>query len=147
MHVAVLRRHGREGRTAVGRLEQAECVDPDFVLVLRIHVDVVEIERARSEIRRRVHVAPARAGIVRSIQPALGAGRFDHRIHDVGLAARDVEIDLADEILRQPVRQMRPMLAAVGGLVDAAFGRGTAADDVPAFAESAVHAGVQLVRV
>ena len=133
-------RHGRERLAAVGGLVQAELVHPHLVLVLRVDVDVVEVERPRAQALAAVDQRPRLAGVVRAVEAALGARRLDHRVEHLRVAARDVDVDLADELLRQAGRDLLPRLAAVGGLVDAALGGRAAADDVPALAEAAVHA-------
>src|SRR5690606_24729086 len=63
------------------------------------------------------------------------------------LAVRDVDVDLADQRRREAGLDLLPGLAAVGGLVDPAFGRRAAADDVPPLAEAAIHPGVDLAGV
>ncbi len=147
MVVAVRRLHRRERLAAVDRLVQAELVHPHFVLVLRIDRGVVEVERTRAEALLAVDQRPRFTGIVRAIQAAFVAGRFDHRVEHLRIAARDVDVDLADQLRRQAGRDLLPRLAAVARLVDAALGRGAAADDVPALAEAAIHGSVENVRV
>ena len=145
--VAVRRRDGRERLAAVRGLEQPERVHPDFFGVFRVHVHVVEVERTRAQVRRAVDQLPGRTGIVRAIQAALRARRLDHGVDGRRAAARDVDVDLADQHAREARRELLPGVSAVGRLVDAALGRGTAADDVPALAEAAIHPGVELVGV
>ena len=107
----------------------------------------MEVERPRAQVRRAVHALPRRAGVARLVQPTFVARRLHHRVDRRRLAARDADVDLADERRRQAARQLRPRLAAVDRLVDAAFRRGTSGNDVPALPEAAVHAGIELVRV
>src|SRR5690606_20804377 len=66
---------------------------------------------------------------------------------DVWIRVCDVDVDLADQIRRKAAGELRPGLAAVGRLVDATLGRGTAADDVPSLPECAIHPRIQLVGV
>ncbi len=126
---------------------QAELVDPDFVFVLRVDVDVVEVERPGAQALAAVDERPRFAGVIGAVQAAFVAGRFDHRVDDAWIAARDVDIDLADQFAGQAGADLFPGLAAVNRLEDAAFRRGAAADDVPALAEAFVHGRVKDVRV
>ena len=136
-----------ERLAAVGRLVEPELVDEDLVLVLRIDVDVVEVEGPRAQPLAAVDERPRLAGVVRPVEAALGAGRLDHRVEHLRVAARDVEIDLANQLRRQAGGDLLPRIAAVDRLVDAALVRGTAADDVPALAEAAIDRGIEHVRV
>ncbi len=110
-------------------------------------VDVVEVERPRPQALAAVHHRPALAGVIRTVETAFVARRFDHRVEHVRIAARDVEVDLADQRGGQAGRDLLPGLAAVDRLVDAALVGGTAADDVPALAEALVDRRVDDVRV
>ncbi len=145
--VAVRRAEAGEGLAAVHRLVEPELVDVDLVLVLRVDADVVEVERARAQPLAVVDQRPGLAGVARLVEAALGAGRLDHRVEHPRIAARDVEVDLADQRRRQPGRELLPGNAAVGALVDAPLVRRPAADDVPALADAAVHRGVHHVGV
>src|SRR5262249_33651346 len=64
-----------------------------------------------------------------------------------GVRLRDVHPHLADEIVWKAAAAARPVIAAVGGLVDAAFGGRPAADDRPPPALGAPGAGIELVRI
>ncbi len=145
--VAVRRLDGREGLAAVGRLVQPELVHPHFVFVLRVDRGVVEIERAGAQALAAVDERPRFAGVVRAVQPAFVARRLDHRVEDLGIAARDVDVDLADQFGRKAGADLLPRLAAVSRLVDPAFAGRTAADDVPSLAEAAIHRRVQDVGI
>ena len=118
---------------------------PHVVVVLRVHEDFVEVERTRSKLLAAVDERPARAAVGRPIQTALRALRFDLRVHDLRVRLRDVHPHLADEIVGESRARARPVVAAVGRLVDAAFGRRTAADDRPRPALPAPGARVHLV--
>ena len=141
----VVDRHER--LAAVDRLLQAQLVDPDFVLVLRVDVDVVEVERPRAQALAAVDHRPRLAGVVRAVETAGVAEALDHGVEHARIAARDLDVDLADQILGQAIGDVLPRLAAIGGLVDAALTGRTAADDVPALAEALVHGGVENVGV
>ena len=145
--VAVRLGDGRERAPAVGGLVQRELGDPHLVLVLRVHEDLVEVERTRAQRLAAVDDRPARAAVARSIQPALRALRLDLRVDHSRIRLRDVHPHLADEIVGEAAARARPVIAAVRGLVDAALGRGAAADDRPRPALRAPCAGVELVRV
>ena len=82
--VAVWCRHGAERRAAVAGALQRQRAHPDVVRVLRIDVDVVEIERPAAQVRGVVHELPGRSRIGRLVESALGARRFDHRVHRRG---------------------------------------------------------------
>src|SRR5262249_33941746 len=103
--------------------------------------------RPRPQRLAAVDERPAAAAVVAAIQAALRAPRFDLRVDDLRVRLRDVDPHLADEIVGQAVADARPVIAAVDGLVDAAFSRGAAADDRPRLALRAPRARVQLVGV
>src|SRR5215216_5132966 len=134
--VAVGRRDGRERLAAVAGLEQAQRVDPDLFGVLWVDVHIVEIERTRAQVRRTVDDPPGRSAVVRAVKTSVLGRGLDHRVNDGWLAARNVDIDLADHGPRQTVRQLLPRFTTVDGLVDPPLAGGAAADDVPAFAKS-----------
>ena len=118
-----------------------------FVLVLRVDEDLVEVERPRPERLAAVDERPRRAAVVGAVQAASRALRFDLRVDHFRIRLRDVDPDLADQVVGQSVADAAPVVAAIRGLVDAAFARRPAADDRPRLALRAPRARVNLVRI
>ena len=137
----------RERLPVIHALVQAQFVDPHFVLVLRVDGHVVEIKRPRAQALAVVHERPAFAGVGRLVQAALRAECLDHGIEHVGIAARDVDVDLPDEIIGQASGDLLPRVATIGRLVDAALRGRAATDNVPALAESAIHRRVDDIGI
>ena len=81
---------------------ESQLVDEHGVFVFRADVDVVEIEQARAQALAAVDERPRFARVARTIEAAFNGRRFDHRVEHARIAARDIEIDLADQFRRQP---------------------------------------------
>ena len=147
MVVAVRRRDGRPRFAGVCRMMEGELGHPDVVLVPRVDENLVEIEWPRAQLLRVVLERPVHAAVVRAVQTALRAFRLHLRIHHLGIRLRDVDPDLANQIVGQAVAHMRPVIAAVRRFVDAAFARRAAADNRPRLALRAPRARIDLVGV
>ena len=145
--VTVRRRHGGERPPAVSRMVKRQLGDVHLVLVLRIHVHLVEVKRPRAQRLVVVHERPGRAGVGRAVEAALISLRLHLRVDHARIRLADVDPHLADQIVGQAPGCPGPVVAAVDGLVDAAFAGGAAADDRPGLALRAPRARIQLVRV
>src|SRR5262249_45274085 len=141
--VAVRRRQRTERFAAISRAMERELGDVDLVLVFRVDVHLVEIERTRAERLAVVDERPARAAVARTVKAAFGSFCFALRVDDAGIGLGDVDPNFSHEVVRESVANARPMVAAVGRLVDAAFGRWPAADDRPRLPLRAPRAGIQ----
>ena len=145
--VAVRRGDGRPRLAAVGRMVQPELRHPHVVLVFRIDEHFVEVKRPRAQRLRVALQRPRQATVGRTIQPALRALRFHLHVDDLRIRLRDVHPYLSDQIVGQAVAHVRPVIAAVGCLVHAAFAGRAAADDRPGLALRSPRARINLVRI
>ena len=116
--------------------------------VVRIEVDVVVVERP---VGRGIHERPGHARILGSIDAGSrhfrirAARRFDNRRQNLSVAPEHREADLADRSGRQPAAELRPRVAAVGGLEQSTIGA-AALEDV-GLADPFPHACVQNVGI
>ena len=109
-----------EIRAAVGGLPQVHVERPQHVGILRVGEDVVVVPRPLGQIRVVGEMRPGLAAIVRAVDALVGARGVDDRPHTVGSRRRQSDADAALVALRQAglAAQIRPGVAAVGGLVD-----------------------------
>src|SRR5690606_27151617 len=135
-----------EGLSTVGRAPERDVVDVHDVGVDRVDGDTRVVGRPIEQPARLVrHPLPGPAVVIATVEPALLTGRLDQRVPAARHGLRDVDADLADEAPRQTVRELRPGVAAVRGLPEAALFRAT--DDRPRLALTAPRRRVDLVRV
>src|SRR6185312_8797667 len=137
-----------ERLAAVVRNVHIDVRHVDRVRILGVDVNAHVIERALGELVVAVDERPGPAGVVRLEQTAgvaLVVG-LDQRVDDVGIAGRDRDPGLADDPVRQAwvVRDVAPVRAAIGALVDAAAR--AAAGKRPGPPRSLPRRGVQRVR-
>ena len=144
--VAVRRVDVDERLAAVGRVVEVELRHPDVVLVLRTDEHLVEVERPRAQRLAAVDERPVRAAVGRAIQSALRALRFDLRVDDLRIRLRDVDPDLADQIVGKSVARRATSDRRRRSSCRRRLRRRAAADDRPRLALSAPRAGVELVR-
>src|SRR5262249_49421510 len=114
----------------------------DAVLVPRIDHDVGIVLRLLVEL---VAALPRLAAGGGAGDGALLVGGLGDGLHHVGVGRGDGQADAADLALRQAARQLAPRLAAVGGLVQPAFG--AAIDERPDVPPPLVGGGDQRVGV
>ncbi len=86
---------------------------------------------------------PARPGVVRPVEAALTELRRDERVDGARVPPVDAKADPSELHRRQAFGELRPLLAAVGGLVDAALG--TAANQLTDGPPALIRRGVEHV--
>ena len=112
----------------------AENIDPLFVI--RIDADLAVIHRPRIQA---VHPCPCFALVFGPKYAAFLV--LDGRIHDVGVAAGDVEADSPHGTFGKAVAQLPPGASAIDALVDPAVG--TAAVEAPRTASTLIGRGIE----
>src|SRR5689334_5925733 len=122
-------RRGERGEraAAVDRLHDRRVHDVHDVRDLRIGDDVRVVPRTGANCAIVARAAPRLARVVRAIESA-GVG-FDVRVDAIWISRRDADADLADDAGGKTAGELRPRVATIGGLPDAA--RGPAASDLP----------------
>ena len=92
----------------------------DEIFVARIDEDLGVVHGPPVQ---RVHPLPGRSTVLCAVSALLGrVGVFDEGVEDPGVGRRDGQADTAHVALGEPVAQLDPMIAAIGGHVDAATG-------------------------
>ena len=112
----------------------AENIDPFFVI--RIDADLAVVHGPRIQA---VNLRPGFALVFGAKYAAFLV--LDGRIHDVGVAAEDVEADSPHRTLGKAVAQLPPGAPTVDGLVDPAMG--TPAVEAPRTASALIGRGIQ----
>ena len=116
------------GAQVIGR----HHVDGVRIMGVRLYIGVVERPRAQALVAR--DLAETLTLIVRAVQTALLARRFDQGVDDARIGARYGQIDLANQRIGQALADPPPVAPAIAGLVQAAFLGAAAADDGPGLA-------------
>ncbi len=113
----------------------------DGVRVLRVGLHVRVVPGALAQLVLAVRARPGGAAVVGAVDAALRL-RLEDRPDPVGISRGDGHADLAHHTLGQAPAQLRPRVAAVGRLVDAALP--ASGEDRPRLPLPAPHPGVQL---
>ncbi len=137
--VAVEDGHGVEGDAAVGGLVQLDVGHPDGAGVRRVGVDPGVVPGALAELVLVVDVRPGGAVVVADEQAA--ARGLDHGVDEARLGPRGGHAHAAPDALGQPLGELRPGVAAVGGAPQRAAG--PAGDELPRVAHDLPEAGVE----
>ena len=116
MIVAMGRVDDGKGLAAVDGAGERRVDDPDDVGILRVGHDVGVVPGARADQPVIAEPAPALAGVIRAVEPAIFS--LDDGEHAVGIRRRNRHVNLAHE-LGKPLGQAHPGVAGVGGLPDA----------------------------
>ena len=119
-------------------LNQLSSPTEDGVRVVRIDRERVVVEGAGGDAGFAVDEVPGGAGVVGAVEAGAGLG-FDEGVDAVGGFGGDGDVGAAEFSGRQAACEFGPVLAAVGGLVDATVG--AAGDDAPGLAQAVPHRG------
>ena len=122
------------GLSAIGGAQVIGRHHVDGVRIQGVRLDVGVVERPRAQALVARDLAETLALIVRAVQTALLARRFDQGVDDARIGARYGQIDLADQRIGQTLANPPPVAPAIAGLVQAAFLSAAAADDGPGLA-------------
>src|SRR6185369_8010496 len=131
-------RRAAERPAAVGALEPAFVADVDDVGVGRVDSERREVERAGNEVALTVHERPGGAGVLGAVETGAGLG-LDKSENALGPNIRNGDVAASEKVVGEAPGELRPVLAAVGGFVDAAFFG--SADDGPGLALAVPHGG------
>src|SRR6185437_7068599 len=125
--------------------EERHVHDVHRVGVLRVGENPRVVPRALTELALLIGAGPRRAPVV-GAEHAAGI-RFDDRVYALRVRGRHGDADVTDDARRQTgiTCELGPVLAAVGGLEDAAAR--AAAHEQPRLAAGLPHRGVERVRI